>query len=54
MKIQGFLRIVTLLLLFATVAPKWLLEEVAGAIKLLNKYVPEWLETYGDKKTDNQ
>lgn len=38
----------------ATSTPKWLLEEVAGAIKLLNKYVPEWLETYGDKKTDNQ
>ena len=38
----------------ATSTPKWLLEDVAGAIKLLNKYVPEWLETYGDKKTDNQ
>lgn len=38
----------------ATSTPKWLLEDVAGSIKLLNKYVPEWLETYGDKKTDNQ
>ena len=38
----------------ATSTPKWLLEEVAGSIKLLNKYVPEWLETYGEKKTDNQ
>ena len=34
----------------ATSTPKWLLEDVAGSIKLLNKYVPEWLETYGDKK----
>lgn len=34
----------------ATSTPKWLLEDVAGSIKLLNKYVPEWLETYGDKQ----
>jgi 4-hydroxy-3-methylbut-2-enyl diphosphate reductase len=33
----------------ATSTPKWLLEDVAGSIKLLNKYVPEWLETYGNK-----
>ena len=30
----------------ATSTPKWLLEDVAGSIKLLNKYVPEWLETW--------
>ena len=30
----------------ATSTPKWLLEDVAGSIKLLNKYVPEWLEMW--------
>ena len=38
----------------ATSTPKWLLEDVAGAILLLNKYVPEWLEAYGKKSADNQ
>ena len=33
----------------ATSTPKWLLEDVAGSIKLLNKYVPEWLETWQQK-----
>lgn len=38
----------------ATSTPKWLLEDVAGSIKLLNKYVPEWLEAYGKNGADNQ
>ena len=33
----------------ATSTPKWLLEDVAGSIKLLNKYVPEWLEVWQQK-----
>jgi 4-hydroxy-3-methylbut-2-enyl diphosphate reductase len=33
----------------ATSTPKWLLEDVAGSIKLLNKYVPEWLEIWQQK-----
>ena len=33
----------------ATSTPKWLLEDVAGSIKLLNKYVPEWLEAWQQK-----
>ena len=33
----------------ATSTPKWLLEDVAGSIKLLNKYVPEWLEMWQQK-----
>lgn len=33
----------------ATSTPKWLLEDVAGSIKLLNKYVPEWLERWKQK-----
>lgn len=33
----------------ATSTPKWLLEDVAGSIKLLNKYVPEWLEMWKQK-----
>ena len=37
----------------ATSTPKWLLEDVASSIKLLNKYVPEWLEAWS-KKADNQ
>lgn len=38
----------------ATSTPKWLLEEVAEDILDLNKYVPAWEETYGDKSADNQ
>lgn len=37
----------------ATSTPKWLLEEVAQKVLELNKYVPAWEETYGEK-TDNQ
>lgn len=37
----------------ATSTPKWLLEEVAQHVLDLNKYVPAWVETYGEK-TDNQ
>lgn len=37
----------------ATSTPKWLLEDVAGSIKLLNKYVPEWLEAYGKNIGEN-
>lgn len=37
----------------ATSTPKWLLEEVAQHVLNLNKYVPAWVETYGEK-TDNQ
>ena len=37
----------------ATSTPKWLLEEVAQYVLDLNKYVPAWVETYGEK-TDNQ
>ena len=33
----------------ATSTPKWLLEDVAGSIKLLIKYVPEWLEIWQQK-----
>ena len=33
----------------ATSTPKWLLDDVARAIKLLNKYVPEWLEAWQQK-----
>jgi 4-hydroxy-3-methylbut-2-enyl diphosphate reductase len=38
----------------ATSTPKWLLEEVANEILALNKYVPDWEKTYGEKSTDNQ
>ena len=38
----------------ATSTPKWLLEETAEHILDLNKYVPAWEETFGDKSTDNQ
>lgn len=38
----------------ATSTPKWLLEDAAASIKLLNKYVPEWLETYGKNGANNQ
>lgn len=37
----------------ATSTPKWLLEEVAQHVLDLNRYVPAWVETYGEK-TDNQ
>lgn len=37
----------------ATSTPKWLLEEVAQYVLDLNRYVPAWEETYGEK-TDNQ
>lgn len=37
----------------ATSTPKWLLEEVAQQVLELNKYVPAWEETYGEK-ADNQ
>ena len=37
----------------ATSTPKWLLEEVAQHVLDLNKYVPAWEETYGEK-SDNQ
>lgn len=37
----------------ATSTPKWLLEEVAQQVLELNKYVPAWVETYGEK-ADNQ
>ena len=37
----------------ATSTPKWLLEEVAQHVLELNRYVPAWEETYGEK-TDNQ
>lgn len=33
----------------ATSTPKWLLEEVAGNILDLNRFVPDWEEKYGDK-----
>lgn len=33
----------------ATSTPKWLLEEVAQHVLDLNKYVPAWEETYGEK-----
>ena len=38
----------------ATSTPKWLLEDVAGHILDLNKYVPAWEETFGEKSADNQ
>ncbi len=37
----------------ATSTPKWLLEEVVQYVLDLNRYVPAWEETYGEK-TDNQ
>ncbi|MBR2064898.1 MAG: 4-hydroxy-3-methylbut-2-enyl diphosphate reductase [Bacteroidales bacterium] len=37
----------------ATSTPKWLLEEVAQHVLDLNKYVPAWEETYGEK-SDSQ
>lgn len=37
----------------ATSTPKWLLEEVAQHVLDLNRYVPEWEETYGEK-SDSQ
>lgn len=37
----------------ATSTPKWLLEEVAAHVLDLNRYVPAWEETYGEK-SDNQ
>ena len=37
----------------ATSTPKWLLEDVANYVLDLNKYVPAWEETYGEK-ADNQ
>ena len=33
----------------ATSTPKWLLEEVAGIVLDLNKYVPDWEEKYGSE-----
>ena len=38
----------------ATSTPKWLLEEVANEILALNRYVPDWEKTYGEKNADNQ
>ena len=39
----------------ATSTPKWLLEDVAGHIMDLNKYVPAWEEKFaGSENTDNQ
>lgn len=38
----------------ATSTPKWLLEEVSNEIMALNKYVPDWEKTYGEKSADNQ
>ena len=38
----------------ATSTPKWLLEDTAEHILELNKFVPEWEETFGDKGADNQ
>lgn len=38
----------------ATSTPKWLLEDVERHILDLNRYVPAWEETFGDKSTDNQ
>lgn len=38
----------------ATSTPKWLLEEVANDILALNRYVPDWEKTYGEKNADNQ
>ncbi len=38
----------------ATSTPKWLLEQTAEQILELNRYVPEWEETFGDKAADNQ
>ncbi|MBQ3245854.1 MAG: 4-hydroxy-3-methylbut-2-enyl diphosphate reductase [Bacteroidales bacterium] len=38
----------------ATSTPKWLLEETAGHILELNRYVPEWEKTFGEKEADNQ
>ena len=39
----------------ATSTPKWLLEDVAGHILDLNKYVPAWEEKFaGSENTDNQ
>ena len=39
----------------ATSTPKWLLEDVAGQILDLNKYVPAWEEKFaGSENTDNQ
>lgn len=39
----------------ATSTPKWLLEEVAGHILDLNRYVPAWEEKFAEsEKTDNQ
>ena len=34
----------------ATSTPKWLLEEVAGIVLDLNKYVPDWEEKYGSEQ----
>lgn len=38
----------------ATSTPKWLLEETAERVLELNRYVPEWEETFGEKTADNQ
>ena len=38
----------------ATSTPKWLLEEVANEILALNRFVPDWEKTYGEKNADNQ
>lgn len=38
----------------ATSTPKWLLEEVTNEILALNRYVPDWEKTYGEKNADNQ
>lgn len=38
----------------ATSTPKWLLEKTAEHILELNRFVPEWEETFGDKGPDNQ
>ena len=38
----------------ATSTPKWLLEDVANEVLSLNRYVPAWEATYGDKGADNQ
>lgn len=38
----------------ATSTPKWLLEQTAEHILALNRFVPAWEETFGDKGPDNQ
>lgn len=38
----------------ATSTPKWLLEETAGHILELNRFVPEWEKAFGEKGADNQ